>query len=95
MPDAGVVAPHLLVLGARGHLCGFFLFIRMILASIQPAVLKGDGVADGATAFGVSKAGQGAGPGDVAVASRVQGISKGEIGRLWASMFYLRSSMPD
>ena len=74
MPDARVVAPHHLVLRAGGQLFGFFLFIRMVLASIEPAVVMGDGGADGATAFGVGKAGQGAGPGNVAVAGGVQTI---------------------
>src|ERR1051326_2766598 len=72
MPDARVVAPHHLVLGAA--LFGFFLCIGMILASIEPAVFEGDGGADGATAFGVGKAGQRAGPGDVATAFGVQTI---------------------
>jgi len=39
MPDARVVAPYLL-LGAA--LFGFFLFIGMIFASIEPAVVVSD-----------------------------------------------------
>jgi hypothetical protein len=47
----------------------------MILPSIEPAALVGDGGADGATAFGVGKAGERAGPCNVAVACRVQTIA--------------------
>src|SRR5438093_10071647 len=51
------------------------LSVGVIGAAVEPTVIVDDGGADGTFVRGVGVAGEGTGPGNVAVAGRVRGIS--------------------
>ena len=51
------------------------MFVGVVVTAIEPAGFKGDGGACEAVVFGMGVGGEGAGPGDVAMAGGVEGVA--------------------